>query len=890
MKKILIILLVFCPIISVAQVHKYGATTINKGAKGDKGDMPSFTINGELVEDGDEFIISGEANPNYTYVTNLTELQSVTSNEQVVITGQIDLGGATVNIPSGVRMYFEGGSFENGTLNGDETYIKSIGLNQIFASNLTVTGTFSYETCYVEWFGFTTSETTENNMYAAERISDFIKTNGGVLEFSDFGVYNIQNTHPRGYWEPKEGIFELGDDTHVIIRPQSTIKLSGSDEDNYRMQTIASISGNVITLNSGFLDIQSPLNGRDWYVNDTFLGTQQSRADYTFTLESLAFTPQVGDMVYYRDTANYIIFKADGASNLSFTGGGHIIGNRDEIGNQDQTTAIKIKGTSNHILIDNLNISQIPADAVNFSINSGYIGQDTNVVELGDIDIDTGAEVASTEKVRSITKFNINDSSISDAGYVMGVGSTWWQLQGTPDGRFSIFFYDVNDNYLGGYENVYMYHKLPIYENSEYVRVVFDTNVVETFTSTTSIRFEAAAVPSYVTITNNHFFDLGRQGISITGVQDCTIQNNHIHNVYGTPAAAVDLEDARWANMRINILGNYIHDCEIGIISYNSQDVTIKNNIIRKGTRTDFDIVTGVSISEFGGRFYVENNILEHTRNTSNLNTIFKNNKFKYSNIEMNNGEVSDNFFLSSSLNITSYTDVRAIVKGNRFQNDYYLKKAVGINHSIICYSDAFVLIEDNVIEGDEYRNSVNISTYNPIVKNITLIDASDTRFSNKEINGLTSKNTNIYVWSTANTNDVIKLSNFEIKEGRLRINGSTDSSDDFYFKNIDIQNDTYTSMPISFNNSVGDVKFDNLSVRHLGTSPKIIDFEDEVTNLIIRNSTFETINSVDLIDSFGTSVNAFIFMNNFLENVNLNSRVGDIRLNNIVDGVLVTD
>lgn len=60
-----------------------------------------------------------------------------------------DLNGATITIPSGCTLTFEGGSLSNGTVEGNSTTVKS-NLNQIF-SDMTLNGTYN-SVAYPEWF------------------------------------------------------------------------------------------------------------------------------------------------------------------------------------------------------------------------------------------------------------------------------------------------------------------------------------------------------------------------------------------------------------------------------------------------------------------------------------------------------------------------------------------------------------------------------------------------------------------------------------------------------------------------------------------------------------------------------------------------------------------
>ena len=67
------------------------------------------------------------------------------------ITKDIDLDGGTLTIPVGCTLDFQGGSFTNGTIVGNNTKIKA-GLQKIFNMNITLNGTWAVPESYPEWF------------------------------------------------------------------------------------------------------------------------------------------------------------------------------------------------------------------------------------------------------------------------------------------------------------------------------------------------------------------------------------------------------------------------------------------------------------------------------------------------------------------------------------------------------------------------------------------------------------------------------------------------------------------------------------------------------------------------------------------------------------------
>ena len=92
-------------------IVKQGSTTLNSGSKGDKGDMPSFTINGESVVDGSVItVVSGDGNANLRTVLTLADLQAVLTGEIAEIQGDVDLVNTVVVLPTDVYLKDGGGS------------------------------------------------------------------------------------------------------------------------------------------------------------------------------------------------------------------------------------------------------------------------------------------------------------------------------------------------------------------------------------------------------------------------------------------------------------------------------------------------------------------------------------------------------------------------------------------------------------------------------------------------------------------------------------------------------------------------------------------------------------------------------------------------------------
>ena len=79
------------------------------------------------------------------------------SNTVYEIRYDFDLNGETINIPEGCTLKFEGGSLNNGVINGVSTTIKA--LKDVIFDNITLSGSFNSKAAYGEWF----SDNTDDN-------------------------------------------------------------------------------------------------------------------------------------------------------------------------------------------------------------------------------------------------------------------------------------------------------------------------------------------------------------------------------------------------------------------------------------------------------------------------------------------------------------------------------------------------------------------------------------------------------------------------------------------------------------------------------------------------------------------------------------------------------
>lgn len=135
------------------------------------------------------------------------------ANQIYKITKDIDLGGETLTIPANCTLDFQGGSFSNGTIQGNNTKIENA-TYKIFSS--VITGTWSLDCVYPEWFGAKGDGTTDDSQ-AIQLAINFIGSYEGTLKLKSQRTYLI-NT-PVVFWGTK---FVIDGSYSKIIKKSNT--------------------------------------------------------------------------------------------------------------------------------------------------------------------------------------------------------------------------------------------------------------------------------------------------------------------------------------------------------------------------------------------------------------------------------------------------------------------------------------------------------------------------------------------------------------------------------------------------------------------------------------------------------------------------------------------
>lgn len=171
---------------------------------------------------------------------NKTFAQQVTTTNTVYeIRYDFDLGAASVTIPAGCVLKFNGGSVVNGTIVGAKTLIDSG--NRCFGKDVTISGTWSNETIYTKWLDFVSSnDGTTDNSVCFKQLQGLINgTSGCKVEFEN-GYYQTQiiGMEPEAYVDvdgttyPKWAMNTYAVDKRIVLHvmevPYVDINLNGS--------------------------------------------------------------------------------------------------------------------------------------------------------------------------------------------------------------------------------------------------------------------------------------------------------------------------------------------------------------------------------------------------------------------------------------------------------------------------------------------------------------------------------------------------------------------------------------------------------------------------------------------------------------------------------------
>lgn len=225
-------------------------------------------------------------------ITNSTNLATNVSYNDFIykIVGNIDLGGEELTITSGSTLDFQGGSFSNGVIVGNSTKIKA-GLNKIFNTNITISGSWNVIEAYPEWFGATIGSSDSRlaiqlclNSFNTTKLSSQTYT---LNSYSD----EVAGTRtcliiPNGHSLIGNRIYELAQTDYTLqiaegLNPVYMIRL----ESNSSIKNLY-ICGNTTSRNNGAICI-----GTNGFAKHLFLENVSTRwGAYGFSLKTFLST------------------------------------------------------------------------------------------------------------------------------------------------------------------------------------------------------------------------------------------------------------------------------------------------------------------------------------------------------------------------------------------------------------------------------------------------------------------------------------------------------------------------------------------------------------------------------------------------------------------------
>lgn len=280
-------------------------------------------------------------------VNVLTQEMMSEPNVIYVIQYDYDLRGETINIPENCALQFEGGSFNNGTLVGNNTSINSDKENIIF-KDITISGLWNVPVIYDTWFYFNSTDKYPNN--------NLIKS---ILNLSNENIHNtIYFTSGRKYW------FEVnykGDPAlGTIVRPLYG-KLSSDEYSELRIFTEIT-SNTKLVIDSEFRLI--PTNQGAYFcffiANKSNIEICGTGAVYGDADTHIYDTPFVADSEYYGEWGHCFLIGSCTNVVIRDITIGYAFGDGLYIGSNLVNVVSETEGTVNlpskNVIVDNVKV------------------------------------------------------------------------------------------------------------------------------------------------------------------------------------------------------------------------------------------------------------------------------------------------------------------------------------------------------------------------------------------------------------------------------------------------------------------------------------------------------------------------------------------------------
>lgn len=205
----------------------------------DASSIQSFSVTATDSNSTPESITSGVVYPN---IQAAIQNKFSESNMIYKITKDIDLGNGILTIPDNCTLDFQGGSFNNGTIVGQNTKIRTDKI--AFKSNVKLKGSFIGDV-RTSWFEIDSTDCTDT-------LDSIFNAFKGYNIIIDEGVYNVSTKNlPREDATTQYSVFVLSSNTNVILN--GTIKLLPNDLTNYQIFRLYNIDNVIISGNGSII-------------------------------------------------------------------------------------------------------------------------------------------------------------------------------------------------------------------------------------------------------------------------------------------------------------------------------------------------------------------------------------------------------------------------------------------------------------------------------------------------------------------------------------------------------------------------------------------------------------------------------------------------------------
>ena len=400
--------------------------------------------------------------------------------------------------------------------------------------------------------------------------------------------------------------------------------------------------------------------------------------------------------------------------------GGQIIGDRYEhdysqkdnensSGTHEGGIGISLEGAKN-ITIENVKIYNLTGDGIavgGTSRNTYASGLYSNMFEMGAID-EKGQLSTSTSKIRTLP-LNLKDPMFKERPYI-----NFFNRVNIDSPNYEVFFYNDNNQFISKASRTLATGKLiEIPYGATSVIAVFEAkSTKDVFTS-----WWNNDVSRNITIKNNDISYNRRQGITLGGVNNIKIDQNHIHHIGGTaPGYAIDAEGMGFFhNGNLIITSNTFEhntgdivfaDGDVALVDHNSFNSekgfyaweNFSNSTLTNNTFND----NGFGL---GGSGYATNNVVN--RGTVTL---------EGTNIAIENNQVND-----GTLVIAPTEDFGVKINGMKLVNNglmgnairFLNNKAVGFNQLDMSGETLLHTITVNGGSSNSIFNNWSIKDYN---------------------------------------------------------------------------------------------------------------------------------------------------------------------------------